>query len=885
MNRHWTFLIGAMLAFVLVTLMAVPARAADKSFSLAGAVPDDVFVFTATRHNPERTFLYDYWNEVFEALAQSGIGGDMLELFNTLLGGEQQAEIERLKARATQLLDGVDWDQLGGGEFAFAERFGWPMEVPGGGTVLGPPDMVLMFRGSGDGVARNYDGLTAILGAMVEEINKAVGYEALGVEQRSVKSARLTSVNLLAQVPGAPKLPIAVARQGDVIVITLGERILSEVLELLDGNGSTKSLADSPRFKAAFAELPPPEDALVFFDMQAMLKPFGSIMRLASGRLGGVQDVYRNVRMNAEANEIIGEAINAYRAQDIKRALALTKKAHEAAPDDSIVLYNLACFNALLGNEAEALSWLEKAVEGGFYAPQKITSDSDLVSLHDEPRYKAALTRAGELAAEQVAADVVVNSKKEGEAFTLSQEAWQEYKKQQERGQKDYEQCLRLIEQAYEVAPTDSRVLYYLACFHALLGHQDEALDFLEKSVEGGFYCPRHIANDPDLESIRTHERYAAALAQARERAASLGQKRGSSEARLWLNVSDRLMNAVGILDHVATVESTDGYATRMETLAVLVPDAKDRPIYPVFGKQEQLTNFDRFLPKETSSFSISGGIDVGELYTFLEDTVREAGPMGASALAKWFEIQQALGIDVRKDVLDWIGGSAISVTLEDGAGSVWLIEVRDEQVAREKVGAAVEFLSTKLGEMMATQPQLMMLSMQASPTEHPQLAEFQDLTFAVAPQKPLVWGASDGYLVFGTSADAAALCLETSRGKHPNIRENARLMSEALVPTGPFASVKLADQRRLGEELAQGVGVVSMIGGMAMMAIPNPEIRPVVTKISGMLAKLAPVVRKIDFYKSTATLTSFDGHAWRTQMVTHYFAPEERGAATATPR
>jgi hypothetical protein len=46
---------------------------------------------------------------------------------------------------------------------------------------------------------------------------------------------------------------------------------------------------------------------------------------------------------------------------------------------------------------------------------------------------------------------------------------------------------------------------------------------------------------------------------------------------------------------------------------------------------------------------------------------------------------------------------------------------------------------------------------------------------------------------------------------------------------------------------------------------------------MASMLNKLTPVVRKIDFYKSTATHTTFDGQAWYTRSVTHYVSPQER--------
>jgi len=42
------------------------------------------------------------------------------------------------------------------------------------------------------------------------------------------------------------------------------------------------------------------------------------------------------------------------------------------------------------------------------------------------------------------------------------------------------------------------------------------------------------------------------------------------------------------------------------------------------------------------------------------------------------------------------------------------------------------------------------------------------------------------------------------------------------------------------------------------------------------MLTRLTPVVTKIDFYKSVATHTSFDGSSWLSRKVTHYVEPGE---------
>jgi len=860
---------GGLVTTLLVASLSAAAYADGQRLTLARAVPDDVFLYVGGRHNPEREFLDRYWGEVFETLKQCGIGQDLMELIASQLEAEQMGEVDRLKERASQLLSGVDWEQLAGGEVVFAERMNKPISVGDEFHML--PDMVWLFRGGEESAAKNYDGLVAILQTIAAEINKAAGLEGLTVDTTPRKGAKVSSLNLLDMVHQAPPLVLAVALHGDVIVIAMGDEILDDVVGLLAGKETKKPLSASPRFKQAFAKLPEAEDEMTFFDMQAMLVPFRTLSEEVVAQIGsGRHDVITNARFSDEADRIAAKGVEAYERKDYKQALEYTKQAHEAAPTDSRIMYNLACFHALSGHKTQAAEFLQRAVDGGFYAPTRISEDQDLESLRHDQRYRFALAKATQMAARYLADDIVLNSTKSGKAHELNMQAWKAYE------QKEYEQGLKLVEKAHELAPDDSRVLYYLACFHALSGNTDKAIGFLQKAVDGGFYCPRHISKDADLESIRGDNRYEAALATARENAAQVGARKAADEAAVVKRISGRLMDAAGILDYSATVKSTDGYSVRAETIACLVPDAKSRPIYPVFGKRASLTDFDRYLPQETVSFSVCGGPDLGELYRFIEDTFRVAGPKGEALLAKWTQLQAGFGFDVKKDVIGWIDGDSVSVTLEDDKGSVFMVKVTNEQVARQKVTAAIDFLSTRLSEVMAKNPALAMLTVTRSPVQHEQLEGFENLHFVMSP-RPIVWGVADNHLIFGTSADAVAMCLQTAKGDHPGIRKNARVMSEALVPAGPFASVALTDQRGLGQELATGIGIISAASGMVTMGIPDPEVRQVISKIAGMIAKLTPVVSKIDFYKSTAAVTTYDGHAWHTRAVTHYVPPEER--------
>jgi len=58
-------------------------------------------------------------------------------------------------------------------------------------------------------------------------------------------------------------------------------------------------------------------------------------------------------------------------------------------PEASSPVYNLACCEALLGNPAEALAYLKKAINAGFTDVNHIENDSDLKSLRDLEEFKS----------------------------------------------------------------------------------------------------------------------------------------------------------------------------------------------------------------------------------------------------------------------------------------------------------------------------------------------------------------------------------------------------------------------------------------------------------------------------------------------------------------
>ena len=89
----------------------------------------------------------------------------------------------------------------------------------------------------------------------------------------------------------------------------------------------------------------------------------------------------------------------------VSQAKHWLKRAIEMDPDDPILLYNVACNLATLGETETALKYLEQAVEHGTVSAAWMRNDEDLVSLRAEPRYAALLAKL-----EQSADDMTARS-------------------------------------------------------------------------------------------------------------------------------------------------------------------------------------------------------------------------------------------------------------------------------------------------------------------------------------------------------------------------------------------------------------------------------------------------------------------------------------------
>ncbi len=355
------------------------------------------------------------------------------------------------------------------------------------------------------------------------------------------------------------------------------------------------------------------------------------------------------------------------------------------------------------------------------------------------------------------------------------------------------------------------------------------------------------------------------------------------SETLTKLNMATRLLDDLSILDYSATVEWTEGYQTHTESVTRLRDGAKSKPLYGVLTGGKPLKEFAKYIPQEAENFSCSTGLNLSKLYAYVTGMVKEHTPEGEQTIV-WLDAMQVetLGLHIDRDILQLFEGSLVSMSMGDD----WVLMLR--VVDQEKAAAQVASLVGRVKQAMGEGSGWMLTDVEVAGQKGFTQISHPLMSMMTGGLAPPVIGCAEGHLIIGSSGDTVAMCLNTSRGRHPNITENKRWKKEALVPeSGSLDSISFTDQVNLAQESQAAIDLASMaIGMMAMFGTAEapPEVRSIIGAIAPILVKLRPVVGELDFYQSSAAYGTFDGMQWRSRKVQNYKTSKPKPPAMEEP-
>ncbi len=348
-----------------------------------------------------------------------------------------------------------------------------------------------------------------------------------------------------------------------------------------------------------------------------------------------------------------------------------------------------------------------------------------------------------------------------------------------------------------------------------------------------------------------------------------LGEKEvADTGARTVSQLLKSSIHHAGFLDYVIMTGAMKGTQDISHTCLKTKPSSESLPLYRMKASRKPIVDFHRYLPVETKNFTASSFIDLNILYETILSVVENDLPNGKQLLQDWNAFQVDIGFSIKKDLLDWISGEFIIMTLPPAMltpftqeDSVLLLRVKDAQLAKEKLDRFIAWITrvlTEKGQPLAVEP-----AAKITP------GDFRCLTLpamAMFLGNPCV-GVWNEWLVVGSSEESVLKVMRTAAGQHQSIRSAPRFQAEGLMPDGPVQTVSFSDLSNISQELTAAFFSMGFAAGM----IPDePEARPV-RAIINMISCLGSAMAEIDFLSSISSYSRIDGQKWLTVSVTTY--------------
>lgn len=346
--------------------------------------------------------------------------------------------------------------------------------------------------------------------------------------------------------------------------------------------------------------------------------------------------------------------------------------------------------------------------------------------------------------------------------------------------------------------------------------------------------------------------------------AAQQGGPQGAPDATKAISIVGKILDIVDMTDYVVTSGETQGRRELTHTVTRLQTGRDNCPIAACAFGRKPFKRFDEFIPADAKGFNLTGFIDIAGVYKLITDFVVKEVPDGQSYIDQALGAMAAIGFDPQRDLFSWWSGEMVSVSLPPevvtpmgGGDGLLMIRVKDGELASRKVNAFIDFVAT----MLQSHGQSLMIT----PVSIDGAEGFRQITHPMVAMflRPVV-GVRGDWLILGTSPSPVTRCLAVAKGDAPSIATNTRFREEGLAPKGPVLSASFTDTSNFGQELGAGITAMGFAGGMMsgmMQAQGMPEkAGQLLQKAMTTLAKLGPVVQKIDFYSSEASVTTYDG-------------------------
>jgi hypothetical protein len=335
-------------------------------------------------------------------------------------------------------------------------------------------------------------------------------------------------------------------------------------------------------------------------------------------------------------------------------------------------------------------------------------------------------------------------------------------------------------------------------------------------------------------------------------------QSKNDADAARVARLIDRVVDETAILDYEVTVEYTEPGQNHTAAFGKLADGFDGKLLGRALSQAKPFDNWQSWVRKDATAYSLSPGVSLHVLYDGIVKLVREEFPESQYGFDKFAELQERVGVNLDRDILQSFSGESVSVTVPvktaDGSTrqeSVTALKCQNPDKIRELLARAVDGLNS----IPAVQMQQLKLE------DCNDLKGFQKLhaaIFQMVGAQPVI-GFRDGWMILASNQEAAEKLLAVREGKAESIDGAAIFAKLGIDPKGTVYRVSYRD---IGAGVRQAADTIDKIGAMAPMFLSmaarnaKPEDLKLVQEVIGLLPSVAKVVRKFDFFGHNLSVT-----------------------------
>jgi hypothetical protein len=252
-------------------------------FTLARAVPPGACLYVHWVQGPGQETTRPHWVRFWRNVWAANVHEDVKRFLLPAISGERRGRFEKGWPLGVQRFGALDWDRLTRQEVVVLAR------------MKGlHPEIAMLFRDLPDKAETDAKAIETLFDALagLDEDLQVIPLDLYGAQTRILASARSQTC-------------LQMARRNDVIALCFGQRppeLMDDVLALLEGKSRREPLPASPRFQAAMALLPKPQDRMSYVNVALAVE---QILKARPASGGESSATLRSVGIGPAARQLL----------------------------------------------------------------------------------------------------------------------------------------------------------------------------------------------------------------------------------------------------------------------------------------------------------------------------------------------------------------------------------------------------------------------------------------------------------------------------------------------------------------------------------------------------------------------------------------------------